>query len=123
MIRDASAFRLSTTKKTQGFSKLKNSAEFQSVYKGGARKDSRSFVVFVLANGLEYSRVGLTTPRKLGLAVQRNRIRRRIREILRAAWPYIPRGVDVVINPRRSACEREFAELRTELLTLLGVSI
>lgn len=123
MIRDANAFRLSTTKKTQEFSKLKNSAEFQSVYKGGARKDSRSFVVFVRANGLEYSRVGMTTPRKLGLAVQRNRIRRRIREILRAAWPYIPRGVDIVVNPRRSACERDFAELRTELLTLLGVSV
>jgi ribonuclease P protein component len=114
---------LSTTKKTQEFSKLKNSAEFQSVYKGGARKDSRSFVVFVRANGLEYSMVGMTTPRRLGLAVERNRIRRRIREILRAAWPDVPRGVDIVVNPRHSAGERDFAELRAELLTLLGVSV
>jgi ribonuclease P protein component len=123
VIRDANAFRLSTTKKTPGLSKLKNSVEFQSVYKGGARKDSRSFVVFVLANGLDHSRVGLTTPRKLGRAVQRNQIRRRIREILRSAWPSVPRGVDIVVNPRRSASEREFAELKTELLSLLGVSV
>jgi ribonuclease P protein component len=113
---------LSTTKKSSGFLRLKNSAEFQSVYKRGAKKDSRSFVVFVLANGLDHSRVGLTTPRKIGMAVSRNRIRRRVREILRSAWPFVPRGVDIVVNPRRSACEREFAELRTELLALLGVS-
>ena len=122
MTRDASAFRLSTTKKSPGFLKLKNSAEFQSVYKRGARKDSRSFVVFVLPNGLHHSRVGLTTPRKIGMAVSRNKIRRRVREILRVAWSSVPCGIDIVVNPRRSACEREFADLRTELLSLLGVS-
>jgi len=118
--RDANAFRLSTTK-FPGFLKLKNSAEFQSVYKRGARKDSRSFAVFLLANGLDQSRVGLTTPRKLGMAVSRNRIRRRVREILRVAWPLVPQGFDIVVNPRRSACEREFSDLKTELLSLLGV--
>jgi ribonuclease P protein component len=112
---------LSTTKKFPGFLKLKNSAEFQSVYKRGARKDSRSFVVFMLANGLDQSRVGLTTPRRLGMAVSRNRIRRRVREILRAAWPYFPSGWDIVVNPRRSASERKFSDLKTELLSLLGV--
>ena len=121
MIRDASAFRLSTTKKFPGFRRLKNSAEFQSVYKRGVRKDSRSLVVFLLANGFDHSRVGLTTPRKLGMAVKRNRIRRRVREILRVAWPGVPRGFDIVVNPRRSSEEREFAELRIELLSLLGV--
>ena len=123
MTRDANAFRLSTTNKSPGFLKLKNSAEFQSVYKRGARRDSRSFVVFVLANGLDHSRVGLTTPRKVGMAVSRNRIRRRVREILRNAWPLLPRGVDIVVNPRRSAIERDFADLKTELLALLGVSL
>ena len=123
MTRDASAFLLSTTKKSPGFLKLKNSAEFQSVYKRGARRDSRSFVVFVLDNGLDYSRVGLTTPRKVGMAVSRNRIRRRVREILRTSWPLVPRGIDIVVNPRRSACERDFGELKTELLSLLGASL
>jgi ribonuclease P protein component len=112
---------LSTTKKTGEFLRLKNSTEFQSVYKKGARKDLRSFVIFLLANGLNYSRVGLTTPRKIGMAVERNRIRRRIREILRGAWPSVPHGFDIVVNPRRSSCEREFAELKSELLSLLGV--
>jgi ribonuclease P protein component len=114
---------LSTTRNASHFLRLKNSAEFQSVYKGGAKKVSRSFVVFVLTNGLDYSRVGLTTPRKIGVAVERNRIRRRVREIFRLSWMSVPRGFDIVVNPRHSACEREFAELRTELLSLLGIAV
>jgi ribonuclease P protein component len=114
---------LSITSLTSAFRKLKNSAEFQTVYKGGAKKMSRSFVVFVLANELGYSRVGLTTPRKLGVAVERNRVRRRVREILRLAWETLPAGVDIVVNPRRTACTREFGELRSELLSLLEAEV
>lgn len=83
---------------------------------------SRSFVVFMLANGLTHSRVGLTTPRKLGKAVVRNRIRRRVREILRRSWDSIPSGKDIVVNPRSNASAREFDELKNELLTLLGAA-
>jgi ribonuclease P protein component len=101
--------------------KLRTAAEYQSVYKKGAKKISRSFVVFVASNGLHQSRFGVTTPRKLGAAHERNRIKRRVREILRVAWPVIPGGVDVVVNPRRSAVCRDFGELRSELLSLLGV--
>ena len=75
--------------------------------------------MFVLANGLSYTRVGLTTPRKLGKAHDRNRIRRRVREILRAAQLGVPSGLDIVINPRRSVRERPFRELEAELVGLL----
>ena len=100
--------------------RLRNSVEFKKVYERGAKKISRSFVVFTLANGLEYSRFGLTTPRKLGPAHERNRIKRRVREILRTARMVIPGGLDVVVNPKRTAHDRDFSELRDELVTLLG---
>jgi ribonuclease P protein component len=99
---------------------LRNAAEFKTVYQGGAKKISRSFVVFVHANGLEYNRFGLTTPRKLGPAHERNRIKRRVREILRNARAELPHGFDIVVNPRRSAYDRDFSELRAELVALLG---
>jgi ribonuclease P protein component len=102
---------------------LRKSIEFQSVYKRGAKKISRSFVVFTVNNGLEHSRYGMTTPRKLGPAHERNRIKRRIREVIRTSQQLLPAGLDVVLNPRRSACERNLEELRTELLLLLGPSI
>jgi ribonuclease P protein component len=69
---------------------------------------------------LEYSRFGLTTPRKLGKAHVRNLLKRRIREILRTSRAAIPTGFDFVVNPRRSAADRDLEELRRELLPLLG---
>jgi ribonuclease P protein component len=102
---------------------LKTAAEFESVYEKGARRSSRSFVLFALPNEFGRYRFGLTTPRKLGKAHERNRIRRRVREILRAAEEPTKGGFDVVVNPRRSVHDRDFQELRSELLTLLGADI
>ncbi len=49
----------------------------------------------------------------------RNRMRRRIREILRRNISEIPSGWDLVIHPRRSVAQASFAPLETELLSLL----
>jgi ribonuclease P protein component len=95
-------------------------AEFQNVYTKGTKRISRSFVVFLMPNGLGHSRIGLTTPRKLGKAHDRNRIRRRVREIFRTSQTLIPPGFDFVVNPRGPASGREFQDLRAELIALLG---
>ena len=100
--------------------RLRTASEFKKVYQGGAKRISRSFVLFVLKNNLAHSRFGLTTPRKLGKAHDRNRLRRRVREILRTSRPAIPDGFDFVVNPRRSAIVRDFEDLRGELVALLG---
>ncbi|PYS53527.1 MAG: ribonuclease P protein component [Acidobacteria bacterium] len=100
--------------------KLRSAEQFRAVYERGAKKVSRSFVLFALPNGLAHSRFGLTTSRKFGKAHDRNRVKRRVREILRTSRPQIPAGFDFVVNPRRSANEREFRELGAELLSLLG---
>jgi len=100
--------------------RLRKSAEFQKVYEGGAKKVSRSFVLFAMPNGLVHSRFGLTTPRKLGKAHDRNRVKRRVREILRTSREAIPPGFDFVLNPRRSANDRKLEDLRIELVALFG---
>ena len=76
-----------------------------------------------MANGLEHSRFGVTTPRKLGPAYERNRIKRRVREIIRTSRPLLPVGFDVVLNPRGSVGERELGELQRELLSFFEHSI
>jgi ribonuclease P protein component len=63
----------------------------------------------------EQPRVGLTTGRVLGGAVERNRIRRRMRAAVRMHVSQLPAHVDVVLHPRRSVLEMEFARLEREV--------
>jgi len=65
------------------------------------------------------SRFGISVKKAIGPAVVRNRIRRRIREILRRNQTEIPAGWDIVIHPRGSVAEAPFAPLEAELLSLL----
>jgi ribonuclease P protein component len=65
------------------------------------------------------SRFGISVKKALGGAVVRNRIRRRIREILRRNRTEIPTGWDIVIHPRRSVAQAPFAPLEAELVRLL----
>jgi ribonuclease P protein component len=89
------------------------------VYREGRRRSSQSFVVFFRSNGREISRFGMSVKKALGVAVVRNRIRRRIREILRLHLQEIASGWDIVIHPRASVAKAEFASLEKELLRTL----
>jgi ribonuclease P protein component len=60
-------------------------------------------------------RIGFTTPRALGKAVQRNRIRRRVREAVRLELASLSEGWWVVFNPRRKAADCMFSDLRREV--------
>lgn len=94
-------------------------AEYDAVYKAGRRKSSREFTIFLRPNGLDVSRFGWSIKKALGNAVGRNRIRRRLREILRLHRQEISPGWDIVIHPRSSAVTAEFATLTEDLLKTL----
>jgi ribonuclease P protein component len=86
---------------------------------GGGRLKSSQFVVFYCANRSERTRFGISVKKALGGAVVRNRIRRRIREILRRNYSEIPSGWDMVMHPRQSVARSNFAALQAELVSLL----
>jgi len=95
-------------------------SEFDAVYREGRRRLSQHFVAFLRPNGLDQSRFGLSVPRALGSAVTRNRLRRRIREILRLNRSRIPSGWDMAIHPRSTGvAAAEFGPLAAELVNLL----
>ncbi len=96
-------------------SRLLRHADFQRVYQQGRRHFAAHMTVFYLGRTQGGARVGLTVGRVLGGAVERNRIRRRLREAVRASLGQLDAAVDVVINPRRSALTADFAELRGEV--------
>ncbi|HKV49314.1 MAG TPA: ribonuclease P protein component [Candidatus Acidoferrales bacterium] len=99
--------------------RLLRRSEYDAVYRDGKRRSSREFTVFLRPNGLERSRFGWSIKKALGGAVRRNRIRRRLREIVRLHRKEILPGWDVVIHPRSTAAMAEFALLTAELLKLL----
>jgi ribonuclease P protein component len=93
--------------------------DFEAAYREGRRRAGRQFVVFARANGLGQSRFGISVKRALGTAVVRNRIRRRVREILRLHRGEIPPGWDVVVHPRGGVARAEFRALEAELMSLV----
>ena len=96
--------------------RLLRHADFQSVYKLGRRHFASLMTVFYLRRAEGDSvRVGFTVSRALGGAVDRNRMKRRLREAVRLHGVAIGVPVDVVINPKRSLLKAEFSHLREEI--------
>lgn len=95
--------------------RLLRHADFQSVYKQGRRHFAPHMTVFYLRREAgEGARVGFTVGRALGPAVDRNRMKRRLREAVRLHGALkVP--VDVVINPKKSLLTAEFLGLREEI--------
>jgi len=72
-------------------------------------------VFYLLREQGEGLRIGFTVGRVLGGAVERNRMKRRLRESVRLHWPGVPVPVDVVVNPKKSVLKVDFVELEKEI--------
>jgi ribonuclease P protein component len=99
--------------------RLVRRAEYESVYRNGKRRSSPQFVIFFRPNEAGCNRFGISVKKALGGAVVRNRIRRRIREILRLHTSEISPAWDIVIHPRASVARKDFSQLATEFVGLL----
>ncbi len=64
-------------------------------------------------------RVGLTVGKVIGKAHERNRIKRRMREVLRRHLSLLPRGCDLILHPRRSVLTADFVRLDAEVVRIL----
>ena len=96
--------------------RLLKHADFQRVYKSGRRQFTGNMTVFFLRRSdAAGQRVGLTVGKVLGGAVDRNRIKRRMREAVRLSTSMGKDPVDVVFHPRKSVLDMPFAQLRAEV--------
>jgi ribonuclease P protein component len=100
--------------------RLRRNADFRRVYGSRQRRDGRFLVVHSAANELGHPRVGFTVSTKVGGAVQRNRVRRRLREAARPLVEASGEAVDLVVVARSEALGATFAELAAELRELTG---
>lgn len=85
--------------------KLKKSWEFQRVYKKGKKYWDTYFVVYVYNAQLTQPRLGITVSKKVGKSVQRNRVKRLIRETFRRIKSELHPQYDIVVVGRTAACK------------------
>ena len=98
--------------------KLRNSAEFERVYKNGKKFWNRNFVLYILHNGNNQLKIGLTVSKKVGKSVQRNRVKRLIREAIRLSQDALEPNYDLVIVAQNSAADLNFYQTQQSLLHL-----
>jgi len=99
--------------------RLKVSREFERVRKEGRAVRGGLLILSVLpVDGEKRFRVGLITSRRVGEAVARNRVRRRLREIVRRNQQSLKGGIWFVVIARRSAAQTDSAALEGEWLHL-----
>lgn len=116
---------LSATGKRARFTssmRLLRHSDFERVYKKGRRHFAAHMNVFyLLREGGDGWRVGFTVGKVLGGAVERNRIKRRLREAVRLQWPGVCIPADVVVNPKKSALRVDFVELENEIASAFAI--
>jgi len=106
----------------EGFSRgdrLRKRREFEECYASGTRVSGRHLLVFLLPEAGP-SRLGISVPRRVGGAVVRNRVRRRLREIFRRNRALLRIPVRLVIHARPSAAAASFEDLLADYMTVVG---
>ncbi len=101
------------------FSKsLKLNHLFRRLYRKGSSAANRYLVVYCRCNGSEENRIGYTVSAKLGHAVVRNKVRRRLREIYRIHEGQFCPGWDLVVVVRSAAVDAPYKKLEGAYLSL-----
>jgi ribonuclease P protein component len=101
--------------------RLRRRTDYLRCYRTGRRRQGSLAIIYFAPNELGYPRIGITASRKVGQAVERHRLKRRIKEIYRR-WQdrsQLP-ALDVVVHLKPEARNSDFPALRSELLRLFS---
>ena len=100
---------------------LKKNKDFQNVYRNGKSYADKYLVMYVLENGLESNRIGISVSKKVGNSVVRHHLTRLLRESYRLHEEMFHSGWDIVIIARASAKEVGFHQIESALMHLGGL--
>lgn len=98
---------------------LRRKADFERIARRGSARSGRLLVLRTLRTDGGEARVGIATPKTLGGAVERNRVRRRLRELVREHYGTLPSGLDLLVIARPEAARATWTELRDAFASLL----
>ena len=102
--------------------RVKREKDFKEIFQYGTSFANRKFIVYQLENQQNHFRVGLSVSKKLGNAVTRNQIKRRIRHILLNVRGHLADDVDFVVIARKGVESLDYAEMEKNLLHVLKLS-
>ena len=97
--------------------KILNRADFVKLNRSGKRLHTKNFTLITKQNGQGVTRLGVTVSKKTGNAVERNRVKRRVREFFRLNKTDFPQGYDIVIVAKKDASYLDFWKIKEELGT------
>ena len=100
------------------FISLKNSLEFGNVYKRGKSYANKYLVMYIVDNGLEINRLGISVSKKVGNSVVRHRITRLIREAYRLHQIDLMVGKDIVVVARVNSKGHNYWDIESAFLHL-----
>jgi ribonuclease P protein component len=101
--------------------RLRAEADFARIRSQGRSQGNRLITLLTLSNGLEHNRYGVIVSKRVGKAVTRNLVKRRLREVLRELDRVgcIAQGLDLALIVRPTAAAATFPELRDAVIGLL----
>lgn len=99
--------------------RITDSPDFDRAYRGGLAYRGRLFSVHAFENGLGHPRLGLSVSKKVGNAIVRNTVRRRLREVFHGSLNEIPGSLDLVVSAKPAASDSQTSDLQAELLKAL----
>ena len=102
--------------------RLRKNLEFEKVYISKNNYWNRNLVLYKRKNNLEYSRIGISVSKKIGNAVIRNKVKRRIREISRLHLHRIKDGYDLIFIPKKNVVDISYEELESAFIHILKIS-
>ena len=98
--------------------RLKKRYQFNYVYKNGTHFSASALVLYVATSKTKSIKVGFAVTKKLGKAVVRNKIRRRLREIVRNHLPKLKQNYNIIIVARDNVSDFSFEELSNQFMSL-----
>ena len=99
--------------------RLKKRYQFNYVYKSGEHFSSEHLVLYFVSSKTKSIKVGFAVTKKVGQAVVRNKIRRRLREIIQKQLPSLKQNFNIIVVAKESVAEASFEKLSLELIKLL----
>ena len=100
---------------------LKKNSDFIKVYNEGRSKANRNLILFVLENGTEKNRLGVSISKKVGNSVYRHYFKRCVKESYRLHEKMFNSGLDIVVMARQGAKDLRYSDIESALMHLMRI--